>query len=245
MKKIIPFVFFVINPLFTIAYDFEVNDIYYFIYSYIEKSVIVVYRSESDLDAHSNGSYAGDIVIPKSVTYEGETYDVVGINAQAFENCNRLTSVTLPISLQFIGMEAFSDCNITSLDIPDNVTSIATNALDGCRWLTELRIGRSIKGIGTFAFAGCEHLRDIYCYAETPPAINTYYGGLVSKATLHVLSGSIESYRTSWYFKKIVPVENEEILAHYDSLLVSAKPPGGRRWSEEGRPATGWAPRRS
>ena len=46
--------------------------------------------------------YSGNINIPATVTYNGETYDVVALGDEAFY-CASLSSVTIPSSVKKIG----------------------------------------------------------------------------------------------------------------------------------------------
>ncbi len=54
-------------------------------------------------------SYSGDVVIPATVEYQGITYDVLCVDAEAFYG-STVTSVTLPECMTFIDIVAFSDC---------------------------------------------------------------------------------------------------------------------------------------
>lgn len=50
-----------------------------------------------------------------------------------FNRCSRLTSVTIPNSVTFIGNLAFQNCiNLTSVTIPNSVTAIAHGAFNDC-----------------------------------------------------------------------------------------------------------------
>ena len=55
--------------------------------------------------------YQGEVVISEIVVYEDEEYDVMKIESFAFENCNDLTSITIPESVTSIEDNAFDDCN--------------------------------------------------------------------------------------------------------------------------------------
>lgn len=50
---------------------------------------------------------------------------------------------------------------ITSIEIPNNITSIGNNAFDGCKGLTNIVIPDSVTEISDYAFASCENLKTI------------------------------------------------------------------------------------
>ncbi len=54
--------------------------------------------------------YTGNVVIPESVTYNGVTYSVTSIGAEAFAYCKGLVSVTIPNSVTSIGEHVFTYC---------------------------------------------------------------------------------------------------------------------------------------
>ena len=63
--------------------------------------------------------------------------DVTAIVGYAFDQCTSLTSIELPDSLTTIGDRAFSYCtSLTSIVIPKGVTTIDGNAFYGCKSLT-------------------------------------------------------------------------------------------------------------
>ena len=94
----------------------------------------------------------------KSVTVTGGN-----ILYNAFSNCRGLTSITIPNSVTSIDSGAFSGCSgLTSVTIPDSVMSIGNNAFSGCRGLMSIIISDSVTSIGNCAFRYCEKLQDIY-----------------------------------------------------------------------------------
>jgi hypothetical protein len=77
--------------------------------------------------------YSGDVVIPQTVNYGNTDFKVVGIGDEAFYYCSGLTSVTIPNSVTSIGYSVFEYCyGLTSVTIPNSVTSIGYSAFCDC-----------------------------------------------------------------------------------------------------------------
>ena len=104
--------------------------------------------------------YVGnDSVITLPENYKGQNYS---IGNDAFSGCRGLTSITIPNSVTSIGNDAFSGCSgLTSITIPNGVTSIGTYAFYYCKNLTNITIPNSVTSIGNFAFFGCSGLTSI------------------------------------------------------------------------------------
>ena len=110
------------------AYSFSVDGVYYSENS-DGKTVYVTYKTTS------YNSYSGSVVIPSTVTYSGTTYSVTSIGKYAFYECRGLTSVT----------------------IPNSVTSIDSSTFEKCIWYKKafrLRLRHTLS-TGMYQFKGC------------------------------------------------------------------------------------------
>ncbi|MBD5444960.1 MAG: leucine-rich repeat protein [Lachnospiraceae bacterium] len=107
-------------------------------------------------------SASGDIVIPSTVSDGNDKYIVVRIGDSAFSECSSLTSITIPDSVTSIGGSAFYECSsLTNVTIPDGVTRIENYTFSYCRSLTNITIPSSVISIGREAFGVCENLESI------------------------------------------------------------------------------------
>lgn len=105
-------------------------------------------------------SFSGELVIPASVTYEGKAYTVTEIGNFAFSNYD-ISSVSIPETVTTIGGGAFQSCTqLVSVTIPKSVITITGAAFQACIGLTSVTIGESVTSIGNNAFNICSKLAE-------------------------------------------------------------------------------------
>ena len=169
------------------AHDIEVANsdgvTIYYVWMNNNTELAVSYKG-STYESYNN-EYSGNVVIPSSVEYNGNSYSVTAIGESAFSgctdltsvtisdgvtsieiaafyNCSGLTSVTIPNSVTTFGESAFAFCNsLTSIEIPNSVTTIGTYAFFECSGLTSMTIPNSVTKIGDNAFSGCSGLTSV------------------------------------------------------------------------------------
>ena len=111
---------------------------------------------------YGDKEYSGDITIPSSIKVNDLEYTVKEIKENTFRGCRSLTSVTIPNSVTSIAEETFYNCSgLTSVTIPNSVTSIGELAFWSCSSLTSVSIPNSVASIGSYAFYDCSGLTSV------------------------------------------------------------------------------------
>ena len=88
--------------------------------------------------------------------------DATKIGNYAFTECKSLTSINIPDSITTIGSSAFYYCtSLTSVTIGNGVTTIGEGAFERCTSLTSVTIPDSVTSIGDEAFYGCSKLTSV------------------------------------------------------------------------------------
>lgn len=179
-------VFFLFVSLGIDAQEFEINGVWYGIYSNGEEVAILGYTED----------VPRDLVIPEKISYQNKDYIVRSIGDFAFEDCTRLNSIVIPNSVNDMGGYVFEKCvnltsvvlsnsleripmytfaftNLKSIVIPNSVTTIDDYAFLGCTSLTSIRIPESVTSIGEEGrrwnpFIGCSGLESIIVESGNP-----------------------------------------------------------------------------
>lgn len=134
----------------------------------------------------------GGKAMAQSVTIDGVVYSVNGDHAYVSGNDGTVTDVIIPDVVNIsgqdypvteIGTNAFMYCSsMTSLVLPENLTSIASCALYECTSLTELRIPSKVTSIGWNALVGMKSLKLIELNFEYIPGMEVLFSDMEGRA---------------------------------------------------------------
>ena len=122
-------------------------------------------------EEYNYGKYVGNSTNPYEILVQltNTKFSVYAIHPDTkvlgggvFQNCKNLTSIVIPNNVSTIGMAAFENCSkLTSVIIPDSVTIIDNNAFYDCSALMDVIMGNSVISIGAYAFAQCPSLTSV------------------------------------------------------------------------------------
>ena len=154
-----------VMPLAVGAYDFEVDGLYYEKTNEGEVSVVKGYQQ-----------YSGDVVVPASITVDGVEYAVTAIGKNAFEFCDKLTSVVIPEGVTSIGNEAFVTCPfLATVEFPASLREIGQDAFYASSRLRSVQLPEGLEriGRGAFHYSGMEAI-------VIPSTVSKIDGGFIS-----------------------------------------------------------------
>lgn len=155
-----------------------------------------------------NGA-AADVTIPSR--YQGKPVTTIG--HAAFFN-SAVTSVTIPDSVTSISDEAFINCpKLTNISIPNSVTYIGFSAFSSCTSLKSITLPSSLSFISGALFLGCSQLTTIHIPVSVTSIGNNAFADCPSLMTV-TYPGS----KTQW--DAITKGSNNDVLENH---LICAK----------------------
>ena len=159
-------------------------------------------------DYKYNGA-AADVTIPSR--YQGKPVTTIG--HAAFFN-SAVTSVTIPDSVTSISDEAFINCpKLTNISIPNSVTYIGFSAFSSCTSLKSITLPSSLSFISRALFLGCSQLTTIHIPVSVTSIGNNAFADCPSLMTV-TYPGS----KTQW--DDITKGRNSDVLENH---LICAK----------------------
>lgn len=146
---------------------------------------------------------------------------VKSIGYEAFRYCSNLTSINIPDNVTKLDTRAFADCmNLTSVNIAEGVTEIGYGAFYNCPNLASVTIPNSATNVGEWAFEKCSSLTTV----SLPNTLSK-----ISKGTFYECTGltSVEIPNSvkeigGWAFDNCSSLTSVEIPNSVEKMDTSA-----------------------
>ena len=142
------------------------NNFEFILHTKPAQTVPTVTISSNEPDRSQDGEgYRGDTTIQSVAVSSG----VTSIGESAFNGCSSLTDVTLPNTLEYLGIGAFLGTSIWSIQLPESLTGsdsqnvgvLGYGTFMNCSSLTSVYIPDSISHIGRMCFSNCPNLLSV------------------------------------------------------------------------------------
>ena len=213
----------------------------------------VTFSSNSELTGIANSAFneckaLKSITIPKNVTHIGDdkaqnnegvfngcsALETVNfeqgskletLGNYTFVGCEKLSSVSLPSSLTYLGHTSFTGTAITSISIPNGITNIGKETFWGCQNLKSVTFGSNLEKISEKAFGGCISLNNVTIPASVTTISKTAFDSDCLSLTFFVFEDT-----TNWYnLKESTPIdaasfEDVALIIDYISYSGIGKP---------------------
>lgn len=109
----------------------------------------------------NNNTYSGSVSIPETVTSNGTEYSVTTIGESAFKG-SAVTSVSMPEGITSIDYNAFSGCqNLETVALPESLTIFGFRAFESCKLLKTIKIPSGVTAIPGSCFYCCSSLESV------------------------------------------------------------------------------------
>ena len=149
--------------------------------------------------------YIFDSTSVTEVTFEnGSALET--ISQYAFNNCAKLTAITLPVGLKTIEDYAFCGCVlVTEFIVPDSVTTIGTRVFSNCTALRKLVIGANTSYNPDQMLVGCISIEELTVpyvgLSKTSTSSSEYnlFGAMFGTSSLNGTYSVYQKYGTGTY----------------------------------------------
>lgn len=208
MKKLLLFFVAILLQMVAKAETVEIDGIFYNLISKIKIAEVI----KGDM------VYQGNINIPETIKYEGNTYSVTSITEGAFES-SKIESIVIGNNIDFIGYGAFKDCySLVQVTFGNKLKTIYGSAFRGCSALKTIEIPSNVETIYANAFYDCHNLEDITFHSGLQKICSCAFLGC-SKLRSVKIPGSVSSVEEEAFsgcksLKEVIIEEGVEILQY-------------------------------
>ena len=121
-----------------------------------------IIKNDNTLELSEYFGQGGKAVIPESI--DGRKVTSIGDCAfivYSYENKKPITSVSIPETVTSIGVSAFSKCKLTDVSLPSKLTQIGAGAFSNCSELKSITIPQGVTNLKNDMFSECTSLKSV------------------------------------------------------------------------------------
>ncbi len=181
----------------------------------VDLSKVVLYVPASSVSDYSSDTYWGKFgeIKPIPTTLETKTFGGIKMELKATSTASVVNfdasvlppNVHIPDYIAYDGYTypvtsirefAFEDCEMSTLDLPTDISYIGSYAFEDCKSLVEVFMDKAIENIDSNPFKGCISLQNVRITTATPPAAPNDWEN-IGNATLEVPPSSVSAYSST------------------------------------------------
>ena len=141
----------------------------YSLFEYCEKLVTVTLPEQAGVDSEGDAiNYENDYMFNgcKVLATINNLYSFMSgtnrMNQKMFNSCNALENVKIWDGVSSISAEALRGTKISSIVIPESVTSLPNHVFADCKSLQKVAFSSGLSSVGNYCFEKCTSLTDIW-----------------------------------------------------------------------------------
>lgn len=170
-------------------------------------SVIAVSKHHPHFQSYQGVLYSRDgqtlIWFPEGKTQVEFLPSVTRIDTNAFRNC-RIPTLKLPDTIHYIDDGAFYGASFEEVILPEGIQIITKGLFQGCKQLSQITLSPRTNYLEDYCFEGCP-LQHLYVPVQDfPPHCSKYsfQSSHYTTCTLHVPNSTLSYYRTGKIWEK-------------------------------------------
>lgn len=166
----------------TFSYEYEGNTLNY--------QVLDASAKTCEVTQNYGFKARGNLIIPGTVRYEDSDYSVVSVAECAFSKNRTLTTVSIPDGVTSIGNDCFAVCaQLTSVSLPDGLVSLGESCFSNCRALKSIALPESVTTLGDGCFSQCSALTSINIPEGVTSLSNSCFDGCAELTSVTLPAG--------------------------------------------------------
>lgn len=187
------------------ASAFEVDGLTYRVIDNNAKTVKVSYQGNDIM--YSTPYTQSSIVIPETVSLNGNTYRVVEIGDNAFQNA-AMSSITIPATVKTIGGSAFMNCqNLKSVDL-SGIENFGTHIFSTCTSLKTVKLPETLHSIPDAMFSMCSSITSFSFDNISSIGYSSFEGTGLTSVTLSCTNIGMNAFANCKQLTKITMLGN-------------------------------------